>query len=180
MVSTVRRRPGSGQDTPASGTRTLREAGAGAAEARAGEAAEERGGRSRLARVRPGLARPSPLRPEGVRGGPGLSSCHEIGSLWPGEASGRPCGQTSPSCFFGACWGRRPRCRTRSNRCIGHSGRGPGKGLLVSCGCCDPLERTHGDRLKFEEMRVIWRALASPVCIRPLLPIDCSPCDLAL
>lgn len=63
-----------------------------------------------------------------------------------------------PPASSGLAGDSRPRCRTRSSPCIGHSGRGPGKGLLVSCGCCDPLERTHGDRLK-SEMCVLFAEL---------------------
>lgn len=63
----------------------------------------------------------------------------------------------------------RPRCRARSSRCAGHSGRGPGKGLLVSCGRCDPIERARGGSFEVcGDARVIWRAVASPVCIKPL------------
>lgn len=155
------------------GTRTIREAGAGEAEARAWEG---RGGGTGGARLAKGAARPGVApRPSGQR------ACEEDPASRPVTRSarcgpGRPqavrvVGRASPA-SPGLAGDGRPRCRTTRDRCTGHSGPGPQKGPLVSCDCCDPLERTRGDSLKSEGFSFHSLYQAFPPTPLRLLPHD--------
>lgn len=118
-----------------------------------------RGGGTGGLRLAEGVARPGvPPRPSGQR------ACEADPAARPVTRSAC-CGRGRPPAFGVATrllpvlprlGVSRPRCRARSSRCTGHSGRGPGKGLLVSCGPCNPIERTRGDRLRSAEMRVLF------------------------
>jgi hypothetical protein len=129
--------------------------------------------------ARPDVA-PSPQRPEGVRGGPGgrtRSRDRLRQSVWPHVSSLL----VLPGLLGVAGLGAE---REVAVALAATPDGDPERGLLVSCGRCGPIERCRGDRLEPAEMRgVVRRALAYPVCIRPLgpsPPIDCCPYDFSV
>lgn len=151
---------------PRVGPRRLRRRGRGRSGRLGRGAAAAEGGEGRgRPRVRPGLA--APLAPA-ARGRAGRTRaarpvtrsarCGREGgverglgpAMWP---------DVSLLLLQGLAGHSRPRCRRRSSRCPRRSGPGPGRGLLVSCGCCDPLERARGDRLRSEKRRVLFGEL---------------------